>query len=367
MVLLMGVNDDELSSLITSHQNQYLTYKQVRMRLPTRLYRTAIIGLPKFTHANFMDLKSKEVALIRLLDILKSQDYQFITITPSSHERVNNRPDNQWAKNVRDIFGWNRPFRRDAIPDDLFEILESAELISPFWDGWQCRIRVSSLDGHLFVHSAFPTVENDAIFFGPDTYRFMKAIRNHLKCHTAPVTRVADIGCGCGAGAILVGLEIPDAEILALDINDKAISATAINAKLAGAKNVIPLYSDILKGTEGEFDLIIANPPYLIDGSYRAYRHGGGPLGEEISMTIVNESIQHLRPQGTLLLYAGVAIVEGKDLFIEEINKRVDKADFKISYTELDPDIFGEELQRDCYWDVDRIACMLLTITREQD
>jgi methylase of polypeptide subunit release factors len=312
-----------------------------------------------------MDLKSKQPALINLLEKLKSQGYQFITITPASHERVNNRPDNQWARNIRDIFGWNRPFRRDVIPDDLFEILESAELISPFWDGWQCRIRVSSIDGHLFIHSAFPTVENDAVFFGPDTYRFMKAIKDHLKCRTAPVTRVADIGCGSGAGAILVGLEIPHAEVFALDINDKALSATAINAKVAGAENVIPLHCNILKDTEADFDFIMANPPYLIDSAHRAYRHGGGPLGEEIAMTIVNESIQRLRPQGTLLLYTGVAIVEGKDLFMEEIHKRVDTTRFKICYTEHDPDIFGEELQRDCYWDVDRIACMLLTITRE--
>lgn len=311
-----------------------------------------------------MDLQSKEVALIRLLDILKSQDYHFVTITPSSHERVNNRPDNQWAKTVRDIFGWNRPFRRDTISEDLFKTLESADLISPFWDGWQCRIRVSSLDGHLFVHSAFPTVENDAVFFGPDTYRFMKSIKEYLKFHTAPVRRVADIGCGCGAGAILVGLEIPDAEILALDINDKAIAATAINANAAGATNVTPMYSDILKGTEGEFDLIIANPPYMIDSAHRAYRHGGGPLGGEISRVIVDESIKRLSPQGTLLLYTGVAIVDGNYLFIEKMKSRLDKTNFKLSYTELDPDIFGEDLQRDCYWDVDRIACMLLTITR---
>lgn len=313
-----------------------------------------------------MDIKSKQAALIRLLNTLKNQGYQFITITPASHERVNSRPANQWAKNTRDIFGWNRAFRRNAISDDLFEILESAELISPFWDGWRSRVRVSSMEGHLFVHSAFPTVENDAIFFGPDTYRFVKSIKEYLKCHKAPIARVADIGCGCGAGAIFVGLKIPDAEILALDINDKAICATAINAKVAGAENVTHMHSDILKGTKGNFDLIIANPPYMIDTAHRTYLDGGGPLGWEVSLTIVDEAVQRLQSQGTLLLYTGVAIVEGKDLFIEEINKRVDKTQFKISYIELDPDVFGEELQRDYYWDVDRIACMLLTITREQ-
>lgn len=313
-----------------------------------------------------MNLQDKESTLIHLLDKLKSQDYQFITITPASHERVNNRPDNQWARNLRDIFGWNRPFRRDAIPDDIFEIIESGELITPFWDGWQSRIRVSSLDGHLFVHSAFPTVDNDAIFFGPDTYRFMKTIKDHLKCRTAPITRVADIGCGSGVAAILVGLQFPTAEIYALDINDKALSATAINAKAAGAENVTAMRCDILKGTDVDFDFLVANPPYLIDSAHRAYRHGGGPLGEEVSMTIVDEALKRLKPHGTLLLYTGVAIVEGKDLFIEEIRKRVDPKQFKISYSELDPDIFGEELQRDCYWDVDRVACMVLTITREE-
>jgi methylase of polypeptide subunit release factors len=139
---------------------------------------------------------------------------------------------------------------------------------------------------------------------------------------------------------------------------------TVINAKAANVANVTALHSDILKETEGDFDLIIANPPYLIDSAHRKYRHGGGPLGEEVSLTILDEAIQRLAPGGTLLLYTGAAIVEGKDLFFTEVTRRLDQRHFGIAYAELDPDIFGEELERDCYWDVDRIACVLLTVSR---
>jgi methylase of polypeptide subunit release factors len=95
-----------------------------------------------------------------------------------------------------------------------------------------------------------------------------------------------------------------------------------VNAALAGVQ-VEAQHSDLLKNVEGEFDLIVANPPYLVDPSERAYRHGGGPLGAGLSLAIVDAALARLVRGGTLLLYTGVAMMDGHDPFCDEIAVRI--------------------------------------------
>jgi methylase of polypeptide subunit release factors len=216
----------------------------------------------------------------------------------------------------------------------------------------------------LYFHSAYPTTADDSVFFGPDTYRFVRQLQLALPSLAAGLQRCADIGCGAGAGAITVALACPDAVVHALDINAEAIKLTSINAALAGADNVIAGYSDLLHNADGEFDLMIANPPFMVDHQERAYRHGGGQLGDELSLAIVDAAVERLAPGGTLLLYTASAIVDGFDAFREKALARLARAGLVASYEELDPDIFGEELLEPAYANVDRIAAVWLKATK---
>jgi len=114
----------------------------------------------------------------------------------------------------------------------------------------------------------------------------------------------------------------------------------------------------------GDFDFILSNPPYLVDPGERAYRHGGGPLGAGLSLAILDTALQRLAPGGTLLLYTGVAMVDGRDPFLEAVRTRLDGQDVAWRYRELDPDVFGEELEAGVYAHTDRIAAVVLTVTR---
>lgn len=301
--------------------------------------------------------------LLLLGSELQASGYRFVTTTPATHARVNARAGNQWARRPEDVFGWSRPFRAGVLPGRWFELMADAQVLCAEGDGWRSTVRASTLGNSLFFHSAHPTTAGDAIFFGPDSYRFGAAIASHL-ASGAPVRRAADIGCGAGPGAVLIALARPTAKVLGVDINDQALRHTRINAALAGASNVEVLRSDLLSATPGQFDLIVANPPYLLDRDERVYRHGGGSLGEGLSLAIADLAATRLTPGGTLLLYTGTAVCAGVDRFQQLAASRLDGSGLAWSYRELDPDVFGEELLEPAYADADRIAAVLLTVTR---
>lgn len=304
--------------------------------------------------------------LVRLLHALYKRNYRFVTVTPVTHQLVNRRPQNAWAKNLQDMFGWNRPFAAATLEAEIFELMQAADIARPLPEGWQSLLRVSSLQDTLFAHSAFPTDASDAVFFGPDTYRFARAIQQALPHLDSPVRRAVDIGTGAGAGAILLAQALPDAEVWGIDINEKALCLAATNAQAKGIGNVHFTYSNLLNDIEGVFDLIIANPPYLVDPHERAYRHGNGPLGAQLSLDIVATAMTRLTPGGTLMLYTGVAIVNGHDPLIEAVRPIIAQAGAHVSYSEIDPDIFSEELTNTVYSEADRIAAVWLQVRMPQ-
>jgi SAM-dependent methyltransferase len=302
--------------------------------------------------------------LLELGQRLQRSGYRFITPTPLTHQRVYQRSATPLAKDQRDVFGWSMPFDNELFSTDELRALEQAGIIEKSGSLWRSTVRWSSLGDLLFAHSAYPTTQNDSVFFGPDTYRFALVIEDCLQQRFEPIRRAVDIGCGAGVGAVLIARARHEAEVVAVDINPRALRLTAVNAELAGVSNVTAYHSDLLASVEGCFDLIVANPPYMNDQHQRAYRHGGGALGEALSVRIVREALPRLSIGGTLLLYTGVAMIAGHDPFADAIEPMLSGEQFGWTYRELDPDVFGEELLEPGYELVERIAVVALKVTR---
>jgi methylase of polypeptide subunit release factors len=287
-------------------------------------------------------------ALLDLGRALRDDGYEFVTVTPQTHQFVRMRAERlgQSARNLRDVFGWSRPFERSVLRPNLFELLQAADAIERDGDHFRSRVRFSSLHGRLFVHSSFPTIDADAVFFGPDTYRFCS-----LLARWAPVAaRAIDLGCGSGAG----GIVLPDRaqHVVLADINSRALAYAEVNAALASQTPQI-VQSDLLDAIDGAFDLVVANPPYMRDSVGRTYRDGGGSHGEALSVRIVRESLQRLTSGGTLIVYTGAAIIDGVDQF---------QPSFAVTYESIDPDVFGDELAQPAYAEVERIAAVGLKV-----
>ncbi len=95
-------------------------------------------------------------------------------------------------------------------------------------------------------------------------------------------------------------------------------------------------------------------------------KYGGGALGVDLSLRIVEQARDRLSRHGTLLLYTGVAIVEGRDALLEAIRLRLAGPQWAWVYREIDPDVFGEQLTEPGYEQVERIAAVALTVTRSR-
>jgi len=299
------------------------------------------------------DLQRSDAALLDLLRELRRRDYAFVTPTPATHARVVARPDRQQARDVADVLGWSLPFDEGTIDPELFARLEAGDAIERTERGPKSRYRVSSLHGHLFLHSAYPTEAEDSVFFGPDSYRFADFIRAELgDCEGA---RLVDIGTGAGVGGIVAADACPRARVVLTDINPKALRLARLNALFAGIDAEL-VETDGLADVADPVDVAIANPPYIIDEEGRTYRDGGGMHGGRLSLDLAREAAERLAPGGRLLLYTGSAIVRGRDELRASLETAMRAAGCTLRYRELDPDVFGEELENRAYADVDRIA-----------
>jgi methylase of polypeptide subunit release factors len=284
--------------------------------------------------------------LAALLQALDQEGYAFTTVTPATHQRVLARRPGEAARDLRDIFGWSLAFARDTLASDLFDLLKEGRALEERNGVFRSLVRVSSLSGRLYLHSAYPTEAENSVFFGPDTYRFARFVEASAEELETP-GHLVDLGAGAGPGGISAAGLLEPERISLVDINPHALSLARANAMAAGME--VSTVEGELGQVEGEIDLIIANPPFIADAKGRDYRDGGEMLGAGLSLEWARQSLERLSPGGTMLLYTGSPIVAGEDRLLSALAELAEEADATLRYEEVDPDIFGEELEQPAY------------------
>ena len=307
-------------------------------------------------------IEDEDDGLVALLERLKSIGYRFVPPTPETHRRVVARLDKARAGDLRDIFGWSRPFAREALSPDLFDLLERADMVRGVDGQFRSEVRVATVGDSLLLHSAYPTGSRDSVFLGPDSYRFVRFLDRELA--GAPIVRrLVDIGAGSGVGAILAARHLPGARLVLTDINPLALRFARLNAR----HNKVAI--EALEGSgvdpvDGEIELAITNPPFIVDPASRAYRDGGDRHGAALSLDWTLAAAAKLTPGGRVLLYTGSAIVGGEDRLEAALREKLPRLGCTLRYAELDPDIFGEQLDEPGYEDVERIAAVGAVVVR---
>ena len=311
-----------------------------------------------------MDISAHQTALVELLARLAEHRYSFVTVTPATHRRILARRGNAPARSLRDVFGWSLPFAPEVIPPDLVDALAAAGLLLGEAPQLRSVVRVSTVRGRNYLHSRFPTEAEDAVFLGPDSYRFANLIADELaRVPLAPGSRIVDIGTGAGVGAMVAAELCDGCEAMGTDVNGAALRLARANAAAAGVTLDL-IETNALDGVPGDFDLALLNPPYMADEGGRAYRDGGGMHGGQLSVDLAETVLPRLRPGGRLVLYTGSAIVDGADRMETCLRELAGAHGCALRYRELDPDVFGEDLLKPHYAGVERIAVVSAVFTR---
>jgi hypothetical protein len=299
--------------------------------------------------------------LLELLSTLERQRYRFVTATPGTHARVVRRSDRQKAHALRDVLGWSLPFEPDVVSPELLNLLQTARAVMERPDGTlKSLLRVSQVEDTLFLHSAYPTTAEDSVFLGPDSCRFAHWITSRMQ---QDVRTVLDYGAGAGVGGIVAARAAGNAHLTLADVNPKALFLASINAEHAGLDHTT-VHVRAPCEVEGQFDLMVTHPPFMIDADRRAYRDGGDLYGGQLSLEWVLQGVDRLAPGGRLILHTGVSIVDGEDLLLEALRERLPKTGVQMDYRELDPDIFSEDLDEPQYARVERIAAVGVVLTK---
>lgn len=304
----------------------------------------------------------EDAARLALLEALVSQGYHFITPTPETHRLVIRKRRPRQARDLRDVLGWSLPFARDVLDAAVFELMRQGGLITGRGRRLKSTVRVSSLHDGLFLHSAFPTDDEDAVFFGPDSYRFADFLRAELSGQ-APVGRLVEIGAGSGVGAIVAAQTCGADDIVLTDVNPQALRLAAVNAGFARL-SVATMRTSGLDGVEPGLDLIVANPPYIADRHGSLYQHGGDLHGAQQALDWAEAAAERLAAGGRFMLYTGAPIVGGEDIVRTRLEALAERTGMTLRYRELDPDVFGAELSRPAYAEVERIAAVGAVLTR---
>lgn len=97
----------------------------------------------------------------------------------------------------------------------------------------------------------------------PETELIVDLVRERVCPGSAP--RILDLGTGSGALAVTLALEIPGAQVTAVDLSPAALAAARGNAVSLGA-TVRFIASDWFSAVDATaFDFIVSNPPYIAD------------------------------------------------------------------------------------------------------
>lgn len=79
--------------------------------------------------------------------------------------------------------------------------------------------------------------------------------------------RILDVGTGTGCILSTLLCELPNAQGVGTDISGEAIQVARRNADRLGlAPRACWLIADLAEGVQGEFDLVVSNPPYIRSG-----------------------------------------------------------------------------------------------------
>jgi release factor glutamine methyltransferase len=195
--------------------------------------------------------------------------------------------------------------------------------------------------GHTFL------CDKRAMVPRPETEELVELVKSEIR---NPKSEILDVGTGSGVIALSLAAKFPEAEVHAVDVSDDALALARENAARLGlSKRVHFTKGNLLDEVEGDFDLIVANLPYVSLQDRQSLSREvlrdpevalfAGERGDELVRQLIEQAGARLRPGGLLALEIGVGQSAALLSFLAE--KNYDDIESKNDYSSTPRFLFG--------------------------
>ena len=169
------------------------------------------------------------------------------------------------------------------------------------------------ITGHREFYGLDFRVDRNVLIPRPETELLVEKAIRLTQSHA--ISRIADIGTGCGAIAISLAVNLPGVTVYATDVSAPALEVARTNCQKHGVTDrIVILQGHMLEPLPEPVDLIIANLPYvreadLTDNGILSFEPelalNGGEDGLDMIRVLCRQAGNKLRSQGFILLEIG--------------------------------------------------------------
>lgn len=218
--------------------------------------------------------------------------------------RAAHAPGDEGLAPLVELFVFGVPVRVDAVARALAPLpvsdLEDEGLVREHRGLLTTPLRITPWAGFLLVHDPWGEAPLAGDYVGGPN-EAAETLTHLTVCR--PIDAALDLGTGCGLQALLASRHAR--RVVATDVNGRALAITKMNARLNGVTNVECVEGDLFEPVAGErFDLVVANPPYVISPDADLLFRDSGLSPGELCARIASEAPAHLNEGGFACMLA---------------------------------------------------------------
>jgi release factor glutamine methyltransferase len=189
--------------------------------------------------------------------------------------------------------------------DDELSLIE-LDMADDFLARREAREPIAYITGYKEFYGRNFTVTPDVLIPRPETESLIELAKNNRLSGT-----ILDVGTGSGCLGLTLALELGSDAVLS-DISDPALNVARRNAETLGVKSALFTRSNLLDSIARQFDVIVANLPYVDTEWDRSPETNHEPKlalfaadgGLALIKTLISQAPHTLTPNGYLLLEA---------------------------------------------------------------